>query len=251
VPIVVPPFVQYQAPLVPLRGLWNRVPPEGDRFINAEIDWQITTTLTNAVQFALAGNSPVAISQIVALSVDNSGCSADVTFLFPDSGFELVVPGYNQGVYPVFTNALMFYAIAIRAGVGDRTIFQVLNSLPPPIATQPSLEQSTTTVNSVLLQNNGATQIVPATVSGTLEVLSLVATIFAAATAESCNLLLRDGNGVVLWQSQIASSINAGGTWPITVSPLKLHFYNGIVAVVSTTTIANGYVNFNLYYGVP
>ena len=95
-PIVVPPYVQYQAPLYPLRGLWNSVPPEGDRMVAAEIDWGITTGPGMAVQFQLSGNSPVAFSQIVAMQVDNTSNNSDVQFLFPDSGYTLVVPAYTQ-----------------------------------------------------------------------------------------------------------------------------------------------------------
>jgi hypothetical protein len=110
-PLSIPAFDQYQSPMFPLRGLWNCVPREGDKFVNVEIDWQ-TTTKTTCVQFSLSGNSPVALSQIVALYVDNGRSGSDVDFIFPDSGFVLTVPAHNQGMFPVLTNALMFYASA-------------------------------------------------------------------------------------------------------------------------------------------
>ena len=74
----IPAFVQYQQPMFPLRGLWNNAPPEGDYFINCTLDWAAVDA--TAVQFSVAGNSPVALSQIVALAVDNSRCGADVDF---------------------------------------------------------------------------------------------------------------------------------------------------------------------------
>jgi hypothetical protein len=131
-PQTVPPFAQFQAPLILRRGLWNAKPPEGDRFCNAEIDWITTRGSLTAVQFLLSDNSPIALSQIVALCVDNSRSGADVDFLFPSSGFLLTVAARTQGLYPVFSNALMFYAIAVSAAAGDITMIQILNSLGPP-----------------------------------------------------------------------------------------------------------------------
>jgi hypothetical protein len=131
-PQTVPPFPQLQAPLIPLRGLWNAKPFEADRFCNGEIDWITTTGGLTAVQFSLSGDSPVALSQIVALCVDNTRSGADVDFLFPGSGFLLSVAARTQGLYPVFSNALTFYAIAVSAAAGDITMIQILNSLPRP-----------------------------------------------------------------------------------------------------------------------
>src|SRR5258708_37754783 len=124
-PVTIPAFSQFQGQLFPLRGLWNKRPPEGDQFINAEINWG--TANTAAIQFSLSGNSPVALSQIVALYVDNRRCGVDVDFLFPDSGFLLSVPPHAQGLYPVLTNALMFYVIGTGAATVDVTILQILN----------------------------------------------------------------------------------------------------------------------------
>jgi hypothetical protein len=110
-PLQIPAFVQYQGVTPILRGLWNQKPVEGDRFISAEIDWGTLggTPPYTCVQFQLSGNSPVALSQIVALSIDNGRCGSDADFIFPDSGFVLTVAAHNQGIFPVFTNALSFY----------------------------------------------------------------------------------------------------------------------------------------------
>jgi hypothetical protein len=137
-PKTVPPFARFQAPLFPLRGLWNAKPPEGDCFCRAEIDWTTTTEGLTAVQFSLSGNTPIALSRIVALSVDNSDSGADVDFLFPGSGFLLTVAAHTQGLYPVFSNALMFYASAPTCVAGDTTTIQILNSVPPPAQVPPT-----------------------------------------------------------------------------------------------------------------
>src|SRR6202035_180459 len=137
----------------------------------------------------VSGNSPLAFSQIAAFSVDNSRCGSDVAFVFPDSGYTLEVPAYNQGTYPVFTNALMFYAMALEGAVGDQTTFQVLNSIPPPIAVQPS-EELTHAISSGIVLTNGTTQIIPATVNGTIQAYDLG---FSTPTTGACNALLQDG----------------------------------------------------------
>jgi hypothetical protein len=252
VPLVIPPFAQYQAPLFPLRGLWNNPPTEGDFFVNAEIDWLTNTSGLNAVQIALAGNSPVAFSQIVALSVDNGRCGCDVQFVFPDSGFVLQVPAYNQGVYPVLTNALMFYVVALGSiAASDVTVLQVLNSMPPPVAIQPALEQSITGSAQVALSVNASTVLVPAPQAGTIEAFNMNFTVNQTVNG-ACGVALRDGLGNVLWQSEISAAANVVSTLPISLSGLRLRFANGLNFVVTATSLTGGsFASVNVYYGQP
>jgi hypothetical protein len=252
VSLTLPAFVQFQAPLFPLRGLWDTRPNEGDKFINAEIDWG-TPGLSgvSCVQFQLSGNSPVAFSQIVAMSVDNSRCGSDVDFIFPDSGFILSVPGYNQGVYPVFSNALMFYANAPLAVAGDVTIVQILNSMPPPVAIQPSEAQSHAAAPNIDLHTNAATALVPPPISGTIQAFTLAIS-GAAATAGSAFFQLIDGTGAVLYSQQITIPTgNYSQTVPVT--GIRLRFINGLSAVISGSTVPASSANIvvNLYYAVP
>lgn len=249
-PIIVPPYVQYQAPLFPLRGLWNHAPPEGDRMVAAEIDWGVTTGPGLAVQFQLSGNSPVAFSQIVSMQVDNTSNAGAVQFLFPDSGYTLVVPGYTQITTPVFTNALQFYAFSPDAGVGDRTLFQAFNSIPPPVAVQPSQEQLHAGASSIPL-SNGSTQIIPATVSGTLNAIQVIVSEVGAASATLCDLSLIDGTGRLLWFTNIEIPATVAATVPMTVAPVVLRFYQGVSCLISFNTATGGFANFNLYYAVP
>ena len=248
--LTLPAFVQFQAPLFPLRGLWDAPPREGDKFINAEIDWG-TPGLSgvSCVQFQLSGNSPVAFSQIVAMSVDNSRCGSDVDFIYPDSGFILSVPGYNQGVYPVFTNALMFYANAPLSVQGDVSVIQILNSMPPPVAIQPSSVQQQAGIGNLALGTNGTTPVIPNTVAGgTIDTIAITIAIASAATG-ACVLTLVDGNGQVLWQSTIEA--NASNT-PIVISNLRIRFQRGVNAVVSGSTFTGvEFAAINLYYSVP
>lgn len=245
-PITLPPFAQYQGTLFPLRGLWNAPPAEGDRFVNAEIDWGTLTAGVSCVQFQLSGNSPVAFSQIVAMSVDNSRCGVDIDFVFPDSGFVLTVPAFNQGVYPVFTNALMFYANGVGANVGDRTIIQILNSMPPPVAIQPSAEQQHTGAGGLNLSPAGSTPIIAA-VNGTLNAFSISIGSVTSATTGTAVIGIQDGTGAQLWTGEVSAS----NTGPFELSGLHIPFSGGLFFTVFSSTISSGVAIVNLYYSVP
>lgn len=233
----------------PLRGLWNSAPLEGDRFVNAELDW-LSSPPGSAVQFQLAGSSPVAISQIVALAVDNAASGADVAFIFPDSGFVLSVPARTSGVFPVFTNALMFYASAPAAHAGDRTVFQAFNSMPPPIPVAASLAQNVASVIGVGLAN-GSTQIVPAGVNGTLNTLSLSFDMTAGAAIGNVQFELFDGTGKALWANFYAVQANQTINIPLNLTGLSLRFVNGLSMAVSGLTLSGGGMNISAYYSQP
>lgn len=245
-PITIPEFVQFQAPLFPLRGLWNSAPQEGDRFVNAEIDWGSPGLFgVSCVQFQLSGNSPLAFSQIVALSVDNSRCGSDVDFIFPDSGFILTVPAFNQGIYPVFTNALMFYVNSPLAELGDITIAQILNSMPPPVAIQPSREQQQASVGAIN-PVTGTTQIIPPGTAGTLNAFSIAYGNLAPATGGSAGLELLGPS--LLWAGFISTAPTEG---QFTMSGLDVRFSNGVQLAVNSSSLTAGYLTVNLYYSVP
>jgi hypothetical protein len=247
-PLTIPPFDQYQSPIVPLRGLWNAAPVEGDKFITAEIDWLVTTK-SQAVQFAVSANSPVAFSQIVALAVDNSRSGADVDFVFSDSGFVLTVPAHNQGVFPVFTNGLMFYAIGSAAVQGDVTTFQVLNSMPPPTYIAPSVEQNHAGVIGLQLAN-GTTPIVGAGITGTLNTISLNVNVVEPAAAGSAQFNLVDGTGRLIWATLIDAAASVTTNYPINVTGLAMRFVNGLSLVILNSSLT-GSIVLNAYYSQP
>lgn len=249
-PLTIPAFVQYQSPMVPLRGLWNRHPREGDQFVNVEIDWEISPPGL-AVQLALSGNSPVAISQIVALSVDNGRCGADVDFIFPDSGFVLTVPAHNQGLYPVFTNALMFYASAPSAALGDTTVVQILNSLPPPVPI-PLIEAQSAASVAGIAPTAGSTQLVPLGTNGTLNMLSVPINAASGTTQGAFELSIRDGTGKIIWAVAIEPPISALGFYNFTIPDLDVRFVNGLVALVNNVANApTGQIIVNTYFTSP
>lgn len=235
--------------MFPLRGLWNASPREGDKFINCEIDWIVATSGLNAVQFSLAGNSPVALSQIAALYVDNGRSGSDIDFFFPDSAFLLSVPAGTQGLYPVLTNALMFYAIARNGAVeGDSTILQILNSLPPPVPLTPAGSQESAAEPAALLSTNGQTPIVAAPASGTVRSIALSLASTAAATG-TVNVAIVDGTGKVIWQAGLAAPF----TQTPSISGLAVRFSDGLFFQVSGSTIPAGEASaaINVYYTTP
>lgn len=268
-PIEIPQFVQYQAPLVPLRGLWHRRPVEGDRFVSCEIDWKVTTGIYNCVQISL-GNSPVEFSQVVALNIDNTRNGGPVQFLFPDSASILQVPAFNQGLYPVFTNALTFYVLAPESSFGDVTIFQVLNSIPPPVAVQPSQIQSFAATRNLNITLPGIFTLIPPPTTGTLQSFSLVASDpLPAAGPQNALLQLQDGSllplgddvgsiepppantGTVLWEGQLFWSQGSNSSTPIDVTGLEQRFFNGLYLIVESSTVQAGTLSFTAYYSSP
>jgi hypothetical protein len=248
--LTIPAFVQYQSPMFPLRGLWNHAPPEGDQFVNVEIDWLVSPP-GNAVQFSLSGNSPVALSQIAALAIDNGRCGADIDFIFPDSGFVLTVPAHEQVITPVFTNALMFYASAPACAIGDTTVFQILNSVPPPIPIPITEAQNHAGVTGISLAN-GTTVVVPAGISGTLNTFSLIVPVEQGATAGIGDFVLVDGTGRAIWNGIGSVPASAAETLIFTVPGLNVRFVNGLNLIVTASTLTPGAPAVcNVYYTTP
>lgn len=249
-PVTIPPFAQYQAPLIAVPGRWNWRPPEGDHMIPVEIDWLLSTANLQAVELSLTSFSPVQFSQIVALSVDNNRCGADIDFLFPDTGKQLTVPAGCQGTFPVFTNSMTFYAIANGAITGDVTLFTVLNSMPPPVAVQPSEAQSHASVTGINLATNATTTIVPAPTSGTIEAFNLVVS-GASTTAGQCDFVLQDGTPTQLYHQTITLPVGQFSL-SVPITGIRQRFSNGLFAVISLSAgITSGNVAVNVYYSVP
>lgn len=235
--------------MFPLRAVCNRAPAEGDYLITCECDWLVSPP-GNAVQFSVSGNSPVALSQIVALAVDNSLSGADVQFIFSDSGFKLTVPAHNQVVSPVLTNALTFIASSPSSQIGDVTVFQILNFLPPPIPIAPSVAQNIGSVAGITTAN-GSTAIVPATVSGTLNSISISFNLSGVSAAGAMQITLRDGTGKNLWTGEISVQAAPTEINPIVLNGLSIRFVNGVNIVVGNSNIVGGFIIANVYYTTP
>lgn len=250
-PIVIPPFMQLQLPSVPLKGNWHRRPknpdqsPQDDMFVSVEIDWITQTNSLGAVAVNVAGNSPVALSQIAALVIDNSRCGSDVQIIFPDTGFSLDIAARSPGgVFPALTNALQFYCVGANAVAGDITVLQICNSMPPPVAPPISLAQQRVGVNAISLAN-GSTALVNAPQNGTLQAFQFIGQATAAGTA---TLSLQDGSGHFVWQGAITFA--AAGPVNISLAGLNTRFSNGLNLVISSSTLT-GAITANIYYSQP
>lgn len=251
-PLTIPPFAAYQAPLIPIAARWRTPPVEGDKFVPCEIDWGVTVAAGLAVQFALNAG-PVEFTQIVAVSVDNGRNGSNVSFIFPDTGKQLTIPAYAQGVYPIFSNAMTFYVESTSAVSGDVTVFEILNSMPPPVSVLPSQAQNNATSTGIAIGTNGTSQIVPTSViAGTLNAITIDVSAQAGATAQTAVVTLQDGLGHVLWSTGINVAANGALDQAYSLSGLSVRFFNGLAIVIGSSTISGGgFVSANVYYSVP
>jgi hypothetical protein len=250
-PIVLPPSVNYPSPLNSIVCRWDNEPSEGNRFIPCEVDWATMGGADNAVSMQLYGNAAQTLSQILALSVDNSGCGADVQFVFPDTSQVYTIPAYEPAcVLPVFTNALSFYVICPNAATEDVTRFSVHNSLPPPSSLSVSKEQNIATSGTIASNVATSTQVIPLGVNGTIEALSITAQLNGSSNAAT-EVQLIDGNNIPVWTGQVSSnnSVNVNLTLA-NLSDLSVRFNGGLTFKVSTA-IAAGAFAVNVYYRTP
>lgn len=248
-PLTIPPSAAYQAPLIALPGKWNNPPPEGDNIVALEIDWG-SYPPGQGVQVALSGNSPVAFSQIVAMTVDNAKCGSDIQFVFTDSSFVLQVPAHASGVYPVFTNSLTFYVIATNAGASDVTTAFVHNSMPPPVQILLSGQQNAATIVGIS-PANGTTQVIAPPTSGTLNGASITVDYSTGGAAARLQLELVDGNANVIWATTFSALAGTEGSQVIELSGLGVRFRNGLNLVISNSSLANNDIIANVYYTTP
>jgi hypothetical protein len=257
-PITLPAFQPFQgaAGQVPLKGNWNRPPLEGDRFISAEIDWITNTGGLNAVQFTVGGNSPVALSQVVSLYVDNSRCGSDVQFVFPDTGFAPVVPAHDIVLLPVLTNALTFYAVAATSTGGDITILQILNSYPPGLAVPIKVALSTQASTALTLTNSQTLQLIPAGISGSINAIAINGQLVGDAAGNSAAVLnLTDGSSLVRFSQDWNAPANALVPVSINLTGISQRFINGL-SIVTAIVVGQGFINtgaiaVNVYYTTP
>ena len=139
-------------------------PAEGRYVIPIELDWDGSGA---AFDVNIAGKTTQPFSKIVMLDVDNTECGADVTFFFPDTMDTLQVPAGTAGLFPVFTNGLLFYAAATASLASDVTRLRVLNFWTTPLSNplpQYHSYAGQTGVNPV----TGTAGIIAASASGTL-----------------------------------------------------------------------------------
>jgi hypothetical protein len=255
-PLVLPPAANYQNPMNSVPAIFGAAPPEGARLVPIDIIWAAMGGPNNCVHINLFGGAAATLSQIVALSVDNSACAADVQFLFADTAQTYTVPAYApNSTFAVFTNSTEVYVLSPLASGNDATRFCIHNTLPPPVALPlTALEQQTAVFDNIPVAN-GTTVLIAPPASGVLEGI----TVSFQFTATACNVIwqLTDGEATpkVLAGGQSAASPISNDNINIisfSQSGLFLRFLNGVRFVQAITgSGAGAAASVNLYYRSP
>lgn len=225
----IPPAVNYQNPMNSVPAIFGNTPPEGARLVPVDISWAAMGGPNNCISINLYGQAAQTLSQVVALSVDNSECGADVQFIFPDTSQTYTVPAYSPILtLPVFTNATQMFVLAPNATEADETRFAILNTMPPPIASPLSVEQQANSFNEVAVAT-GSTQIVPAGNDGVVQAIDVSFQFVSTA----CNVAwqIKDGMGKILAGGQAGASPIANNNAYIksfNLSGLNIRYADGI-----------------------
>lgn len=252
-PITLPPAKNYASPLTAVPVRWNLPPREGPKMIVCEVVW--ANYPGNCVNFNLQNNAALEFSQIIALSIDNSQCGADVEFVFTDTTETLTIPAYSPKVIvPVFTNQTQFFVlVGIDAEVvepTDVTSFSIHNSMPPPIAVPAGTGQNTAVVSGVDM-GTASTQLVPTTVNGTLTEVQLNLAMNATNSGNG-TWSLQDGTNKVILQGAISAS--SGNKYNLTLASLtnmNVRFTQGLKLVCTQTAVLGATINGNIFYRIP
>jgi hypothetical protein len=252
--IQVPVATNYPSPLVAIPCLLNKDAVEGESIVPVEIDWATMGGTNNCCYISLGGLAAQTISQIVAISIDNSQCGSDVQFIFPDTSQSYLIPAYAPATtFEVFTSQTQFYVLALNEKSQDVTRFGVLNFLPPPIAVPSSREQEVSIQASATLVA-GTTQVIPAGVNGTLENLNLACIVSVASGSFNALVTLQDGSGQNVFQGNVGGNNSSTINYLMaSLNDISIRFQNGLKMLVNVTGTANpgGTLSVNAYYRTP
>lgn len=250
--LIIPPAKNYKNPTVALVARYQNPPREGNRMVPMEILWGDYSP-NYCVAVNLQNNATLEFSQVVALSVDNSDCGADVRFVFPDTGETTTIPAYSpKTIIEVFTNQVQFNIVAGFDNEivlsGDTTRFSIHNSLPPPIAVPTTQEQNTISANNLPADGSTTNTILASTVNGTLEGLQ-VFRCSPFANLGTQMFVIQDGTGKVIAKGQFDT--NNASNWfdgiLIDLNPMSVRFSGGLTQHQSGTNVGGSYVITALY----
>lgn len=250
-PLIIPPNVPYQSPLVAVPAFWTRKAVEGPLVVPIEIDW--ASLAAECVSFNVGNIGTNPLSQIVAMTVDNSASGSDVQVIFPDVGQVLDVPAYETVTSPVFTGGTSFYVSNQGELSVDVTRIIVHNSMPPSLSIPKSVFTSVAGVSGITLTANGTTTIIAANITGTIAAMSIAAEL-GSATAGFASALLRDGSMGQLWDATLAiPASNPNNSVLANINGINARFVNGVYLDVSAVTagMTNCGITLNIYYRTP
>lgn len=254
IPLV--PAMPYGSPIISLPSRIFRQPPEGNRSVPLDIQWSIPlgqATPLKAVSFNLAVAAPQTLSQIVAVTVDNSRCGSDVTLVFPDTDTTLDIPAYEQVTSQVFTGGLSFYAVASNPSTSDETALTVHNFLPPPINLEKSVGQFTNVSAFASLVASESVPIIPAGINGTINQLNVTAIGIAGVTQAKGSIMIQDGATITSISFQIVTL--ASGMLQmmfLNYNNCSIRFINGLNIISQlSTAYSSGNANAIVSYRTP
>lgn len=253
----VPNAINFSDPLNAVPLDWLSEPVEGAKGVQVNLPWGTKGGPNACVYINLQNNATLNFTKIRALVVNNASSGADVTFTFPDTETTVVVPAYTPYiVIPVFTNQTQFYVSASGVEPEDITNFIILNTLPPPVAVGTTQEQNNIAQSGINVSANGTMQLVPVTVSGTLEAIASTGYVFGAAgNSSTITLRLQDGTGVILWTGAMSAAATLFADLALSnLTDLRMRFQTGIslIWVTAGPPPANScFAAMNLYYRTP
>lgn len=248
----IPPAKNYASPLVAVPTNYGDVPPEGAHLINCEILWGTMSSVADrCVNINLQNNATMNFSQISALSVDNSQCSTDIVFVFPDTGETTTFPAYSpKTILEVFTHQTQFFVVAKGALATDVSRFSIHNTVPPPIAVPISVEQQVAAANNITADGATGAQVIPMTINGTIEAISVSRT-GPIASANNQSFSIVDGALQVIavgtFSSQAPQTVNV---LLLNLTDIHVRFSGGLQFLQAGTNVG-GFYAVNIYYRNP
>lgn len=232
-----------------------REPKEGRKSITQSIAWSRPMAAgMRAVNINMQNNATLEFSQICGLIVDNSECGTDLDFVFPDTNVVISIPAYAPyTVLDVLTNQTQFFVIAKAPLTVDYTSFSILNFAPPPVAVPITRQQLTASIGSIAVTGAGTTQIIPATVSGTLQGLNITFACPTPAVSFNDAFNLVDGASNRLWTGNVAQQNSGSGVNIVLVdnSGLSLRFSGGLTLTQTGGFTPGATLDVNAYYLTP
>jgi hypothetical protein len=252
--LTIPPATPYAGNLYPY-GIANaaQAPPEGPMAISASFAWATdgSSILVNAAQ-------PGSIfSQICGLYVNNATCSQPVNFFFQDTQYQLTVPAYAIGWYPVYTRLLQFTAYCPNAQSGDQTFIQIYNSLIQSPATGSVFQRGQAANFDALAFGTPGTTVSTTLFNGPCIVTNVcagVANVLASSTGAFLGgIQVLDGTTEIFF-SRIG--LQASGfrdtALMINLQGISVRFHTNLTVAVytftGTTQPVSGYGYFNIQY---